>query len=229
MNEITPVDGTNVIRVADFVRITNNTSVYRFSTAPTDMTIPAIDSQPFTGLSQLVNIGSAQRDIKSTANETTVTLVGIDTAMLALVLSSQIKGALIEMWHGFFNSAGNLITETSLGWTNNSGSLVEWRNTYGQPIPWTSSTGNSGLYKFFTGYINAFSISEQFSEEVRAYTGSITVSASSIQLILQNRTAGRFTNDNAWQFFTPGDTSMNRVNFIQNINYAFGQNAPANT
>lgn len=229
MNEITPVDGANIIRVADFVRITNETDVYRFSTAPTDMTIPSIDAQPFTGLSQLVNIGSAQRDIKSTANETTVTLVGIDTSMLALVLSTQIKGALIEMWHGFFDASGNLITTTSLAWLNNSGASVEWENIYGQPLLWTSSTANSGLYKFFTGYINAFSISEQFSEEIRAYTGSITVSASSIQLILQNRTAGRFTNDNAWQFFTPGDTSMNRVNFIQNINYAFGKNAPANT
>jgi hypothetical protein len=40
---------------------------------------------------------------------------------------------------------------------------------------------------------------------------------------LQNRVAGRYTNDNAWQFFNAGDTSMNRVSFITNINYAFGK------
>jgi hypothetical protein len=55
--------------------------------------------------------------------------------------------------------------------------------------------------------------------------GAITVSASSIQLILQNRTAGRYTNNNSWTFFEPTDTSMNRVAFITNINYAFGRTA----
>lgn len=201
MNVITPVVGTNVIRYADFVRITTASAVYRFSTAPTAITVSAVDASPFTGLSQLVSIGSVARDIKSTANETTVTLVGIDTTMLSLVLGAGIKGSEIEMWHGFFDAAGALIT--------------------------TGGTG--GLYQYFNGYINSFSISEQWMEEIRGYVGTVTVSASSIQLILQNRTAGRYTNDNAWKQFAPTDTSMDRVNFIQTINYQFGKNAPANS
>jgi len=201
MNVITPVVGTNTIRYADFVRITTDSATYLFSTAPTAITVSAVDANPFTGLSQLVSIGSASRDIKSTANETTVTLVGIDTAMLSLVLGAGIKGSEIEMWHGFFDAAGALIT--------------------------TGGTG--GLYQYFTGYINSFSISEQWMEEIRGFVGTVTVSASSIQLILQNRTAGRYTNDNAWKQFNPNDTSMNRVNFIQTINYQFGRNAPPNS
>lgn len=195
MNVIAPVVGTNVIRIADFVRINNNTDIYRFATTPTAITVPAVDANPFTGLSQLVKIGSAQRDIKSTANETTVTLVGIDTTMLSLVLGTNIKGAYIQMWHGFFDSNNQLIT--------------------------TGGTG--GLYQFFSGYINSFTISEQWMEEIRAYVGVISVSASSIQLILQNRIAGRYTNNNSWQFFNPTDTSMNRVNYISTQNYLFGK------
>jgi len=201
MNVIAPVVGTNVIRYADFVRITTASATYRFATTPTALTVSAVDASPFTGLSQLVSIGSATRDIKSTANETTVTLVGIDTAMLSLVLGGGLKGSKIEMWHGFFDAAGALIT--------------------------TGGTG--GLYQYFTGFINSFSISEQWTEEVRGYTGTVTVSASSIQIILQNRTAGRYTNNNAWTQFNATDTSMNRVNFIQTINYQFGKNAPANS
>ena len=201
MNVIAPVVGTNVIRYADFVRITTASATYRFATTPTALTVSAVDALPFTGLSQLVSIGSATRDIKSTANETTVTLVGIDTTMLSLVLGAGIKGSKIEMWHGFFDAAGALIT--------------------------TGGTG--GLYQYFTGFINSFGISEQWMEEVRGYTGAVTVSASSIQIILQNRTAGRYTNNNAWTQFNPTDTSMNRVNFIQTINYAFGKNSPANS
>ena len=58
--------------------------------------------------------------------------------------------------------------------------------------------------------------------------GVITVNASSIQLILQNRVSGRYTNDASWQFYNPGDTSMDRVAFIQTINYAFGSTALGN-
>jgi hypothetical protein len=195
MNDITPVQNTNNIRYADFVRVTTPSATYRFSTAPSSMTIPEVDSQPFSGVGQLVQVGNAARDIKSTANETTFTLVGIDTALLGWVLGQEVKGSKIEAWHGFFNENGALIT--------------------------TGGTG--GLYKFFTGYINSFSISEQWMEDVRMMTGLIQVTASSIQLILQNRVAGRYTNDNSWQFFTPGDTSMNRVPFISNINYQFGK------
>ena len=158
MENIVPVQNTNNIRMADFVRVTTSAGIYRFSTAPMPITVPAVDSNSFDGLGILVNIGDVQRDIKSTANETTITLVGIDTALLGLVLNTQIKGCLLEMWHGFFDQNGALIT----------------------------SGGTGGLYKFFTGYINAFAINEQWLEEARQYVGVITVTASSIQIILQN-------------------------------------------
>ena len=223
MNPIAPVENTNVIRYADFVRVTTGSTVYLFSTAPYDITVPSIDASAFTGLSSLVKVGSAQRDIKSTANETTVTLVGIDKAKLAWVLGADIKGSQIEMWHGFFNANNQLITSTSVEWINNINLEVPWTNTSGNIVEWTSSASGSGLYQFFNGYINSFSISEQYMEEVRGYLGTITISASSIQLILQNRTAGRYTNNPSWTFWNSLDNSMNRVNYIQTINYQFGK------
>jgi hypothetical protein len=66
-------------------------------------------------------------------------------------------------------------------------------------------------------------------EEVREFVGVITVSASSIQIILKNRVAGRYTNNNAWQFFNPNDTSMNRVAFVSTVNYYFGRGASSNS
>ena len=201
MNVIAPVNNTNNIRYADFVRITTGSATYRFSTAPTSITVSAVDALPFSGLGQLVNVGNATRDIKSTANETTITLVGIDTTMLSLVLGSDIKGAELEMWHGFFNTNNELIT----------------------------AGGTGGLYQFFNGYINSFAINEQWMEESRSFVGVVNVSASSIQLVLQNRVAGRYTNNNSWQFYNSADTSMNRVNYISTINYFFGKDAPMNS
>jgi hypothetical protein len=201
MNVIPPVENTNNIRYADFVRVTTPDAVYRFASTASALTIPAVDSEPFNALGVLVKVGDTQRDIKSTANETTFTLVGLDTAALGWVLSNQIKGSQIEAWKGFFDTNGALIT--------------------------TGGTG--GLYQSFNGYINSFAIDETWMEEIRMFVGVITVAASSIQLILKNRTAGRYTNDNNWQFFAPGDTSMNRVSFITNINYNFGKGASPNS
>ncbi len=200
MDIITPVQNTNNIRMADFVRITTPSATYRFATTPSALTIPAVDAEPFDGLGILVKLGDVQRDIKSTANETTATLIGLDTAVLGWVLGQEIKGSQIEMWHGFFDTEGALIT----------------------------TGGSGGLYQYFNGYINSFSISEQWMEEIRQFVGTVSVSASSIQIILQNRTAGRYTNDNAWQFFNAGDTSMNRVAFIETINYFFGKDSDPN-
>jgi len=195
MNVIAPVVGTNNIRTADFVRVNTGTDIYRFTTAPSNTLVSAVDSTEFSAVGTLMKVGDVQRDIKSTANDTTVTIVGIDTALLGWVLGQNVKGAQIQMWHGFYNTDDQLLT----------------------------SGGSGGLYQFFSGIITSFTISETWMETSRAYVGTITIAASSIQLILQNRIAGRYTNNNSWQFFNSGDTSMNRVNFIETINYQFGK------
>jgi len=223
VNIITPVQGTNTIRYADFMRLTVNGNVYLFATTPTNVTVAGIGT--FTGLSQLVNVGQVQRDIKSTANETTVTMVGIDTTMLGIVLSANIKGSQLELWHGFFDSNNQLITTIDSAWSNSSGNLIPWVNFEGVEIPWVTTNTNNGLYQYFNGFVNSFSITEDWIEAVRMFTGTITISASSFQLVLQNRTAGRYTNNNSWQTFNSTDTSMNRVNFIETINYQFGKTA----
>jgi len=225
VNLISAVDDTSIIRYADLFRLITPTGTYYFATTPTEITIPSISSTPFTALGQLVKVKSVQRDIKSTPNETSVTLIGIDITMLGLVLQEKIKGSQIDLWHAFFDANGNLITSNNQYWTNNVGNKIGWVNNVGTPISWTSSITSTGVYQYFTGYVNSFTISEQWMEEIRGYVGAITISASNFQLVLQNRTAGRYTNDNAWQSINPGDTSMNRVAFITNINYAFGKAA----
>lgn len=228
MNNIFPTQNTNVIRYADFFRLTTPTGTYLFSTAPYAITVPSISASAFSGLGQLIQVNAAQRDIKSTANETTVTMVGIDTTMLGVVLAEKIKGSKIELWHGFFDSDNQLITTTiapaTIGWTNSSLATIGWTNSSLALIDWASAgTYGSGLYQYFNGYVNTFAISEEWMEDVREFTGVVTISASSFQLILQNRTAGRYTNDAAWQSFSSGDLSMNRVNFVSTINYQFGK------
>jgi len=197
VNVIPPVEDTNVVRVADFVRLIGDGIEARMSTAAVSILVPEVDAEPFDALGLLLNIGDVQRDIKATANGTSFTLTGIDTAVLAAVLDAGIKGSSLEMWHGFFDANGNLLT--------------------------TGGTG--GLYQFFNGFVTGYGISESWDDNARQLVATISMSASSSKLILQNRIAGRFTNNNSWSYYTPGDTSMNRVPFIENINYQFGKTA----
>jgi len=195
MNVIAPVANTNNIRIADFIRINTGVQIYRFCTAASDTTVTAVDATAFSAVGTLIRVGDVQRDIKSTGNDTSVSLTGIDTSMLGFVLSNTVKGSYIQMWHGFYDTNGALIT--------------------------TGGTG--GLYQFFSGYITSFSIQENWMEEARSFVGTIQLGASSTQMTLQNTEAGRYTNDDSWQFFNLGDTSMNRVSFIETINYQFGR------
>jgi hypothetical protein len=201
VNIITPVEGISNIRIADFLRITTTSGTYLMTTAPSNITVAAVDASAFQSVGTLLAIGDVQRDIKSTANDTTITLSGIDTAMLGFVLGQNVKGSPIQLWHGFFDTNGALIT----------------------------TGGTDGLYQYFSGIITSFSIGEQWMDEARMYVGTISVSASSIQLILQNRIAGRYTNNSSWQFYNSGDTSMIRVPFIETINYQFGKDAAPNS
>lgn len=194
-NVIAPIENTNNIRYADFIRIVTPYATYRLSTAPVPITVSAVDANPFDALGALIGIGKIQRDIKSTANQTNITIVGIDPVYLGAVLNLDFKGSQVTMWKGFFDTSNQLIT--------------------------TGGTG--GLYQYFYGFINTFNISEQWMEEARMMVGTINLSAANIQMILQNRVAGRFTNNASWQFYNAGDTSMNRVATISTLTYPFGK------
>ena len=196
MNPIVPIQNTNSIRVADFVRLNGTGIVANLTTAPAAITVSAL-STTFDAAGSLLTVGDVQRDIKATSNETNFTITGLDTAILAQILNAGIKGSTLQMYHGFFDENNNLIT--------------------------TGGTG--GLYQFFNGFVTSYGITENWDDNARMLVATISIAATSSKLILQNRISGRFTNNNSWQFYNPTDTSMNRVPFISNINYQFGKAA----
>lgn len=81
--------------------------------------------------------------------------------------------------------------------------------------------GNS--YLRFTGIITSYNIAEEREGQDDNFT--ITVAASSYRTVLQNRIAGRKTNEKSWKFFDPTDTSMDRVYSIAGVQFDFGKDA----
>jgi len=124
----------------------------------------------------------------------TIQLTGIDPANVSLILSSDIKGSLVEVWRGFFDSNNQIIT-----------------------------TPTTQFFKRYQGIINNVSISEQFDASARIRIATCSISCSSMRRVLENRFSGIKTNENNWQKLYPNDLSMSRVAEISNQYFDFGK------
>ena len=90
---------------------------------------------------------------------------------------------------------------------------------------WRGFYDNQGIlgntYLRFTGIITGYALEEDRQGDQDNFT--VTVSASSYKTVLQNRIAGRKTNEESWKFFNPTDTSMDRVYGISGVQFDFGK------
>lgn len=193
MTTINAVTGSQ-INHAEFVRLTvgktGAQTIYTFCNAAAPITIDGIT---FSNLGALLSVGDVQRDIKATSDDMTIALTGIDPTNVALILSNDIKGSLVEVWRGFFDSNNQIIT-----------------------------TPTTQFFKRYQGIINSVSITEDFNSEARTRIATCSISCSSMRRVLENRLSGIKTNENNWQFLYPNDTSMSRVAEISNTYFDFG-------
>lgn len=197
MTAIYAVSGSQ-INHAEFVRLTvgNAATVYTFCNAASPITVDGII---FANLGALLNVGDVQRDIKATSDDMTIQLTGIDSANVGIILGNEIKGSLVEIWRGFFDSNNQIIT-----------------------------TPTTQFFKRYQGIINSVSITEDFNTELRQRIATCSIACSSLRRILENRLSGMKTNQDAWQFvYGANETSMNRVAEISNQYFDFG--APPKT
>jgi hypothetical protein len=191
MTTINAVTGSQ-INHAEFVKLTvgNAATVYTFCNAAAPITVGGIT---FANLGALLSVGDVQRDIKATSDDMTIALTGIDPTNVGIILGNDIKGSLVEVWRGFFDSNNQIIT-----------------------------TPTTQFFKRYQGIINSVSITEDFNSEARQRIATCSISCSSMRRILENRLSGVKTNQNNWQFIYPSDTSMNRVSEISNTFFDFG-------
>lgn len=186
---------SNSIRHTEFVKLSigplgSPTSVYRFCNAASPITV---DGNTYTNLSGLLAVGDVQRDIKSTSDDMTIQLTGIDPSNVNLILSEDIKGSIVEVFRGFFDSNNQIIT-----------------------------TPTTQFFKRYQGIVSNVSITEDFNTEARTRIATCSLSCTSMRRILENRIAGIKTNQQSWQAIYPNDTSMNRVGSIAATYFDFG-------
>jgi len=79
----------------------------------------------------------------------------------------------------------------------------------------------ANTYPRFTGIITNYAILNDREDIDDNFT--VSVSASSYRTIFENRVAGRYTNQESWQTYSPGDNSMNNVYSIAGRTFDFGK------
>jgi hypothetical protein len=165
-------------------------NVYTFCNAASPITV---DGMTFSNLGSLLNIGEIKRETKATSGDLTISLTGVDGANVAVILGADIKGSLVEVWRGFFDSNNQIITTPTLQ-----------------------------FFKRYQGYVSNFSVTEDWNEQMRSRVATCSISCSSFRTILQNRISGLKTNPTVWKNFYSGDTSMDRVPVIASTFFDFG-------
>lgn len=183
------------IRHAEFIRMQvgkpGAITAYTFCNAAASITVSGIS---FTGMGSLLGLSEIQQDMKNTSADLSVTLTGIASANIAILLGADIKGSTVEVWRGFLDTNNQIITSPS-----------------------------TQFFKRYSGIINSASISEQWDDRARQRVATCTVSCCSMRRVLENLVSGMKTNDNSWKFKYPGDASMSRVAAISNTYFDFGK------
>jgi hypothetical protein len=181
------------INHAEFIKLSVGATptVYTFCNAAGPITV---GGNTFTNLGSLLMLGEIQQEMKNTSVDLTISLTGIDAANVALVLSSDIKGSIVEVWRGFLDSNNQIITSPT-----------------------------TQFFKRYTGLVNNVSITENWDDAARSRIATCSLACTSMRKILDARLAGMKTNKASWQFYYPSDVSMDRVTVVSGTYFDFGK------
>jgi len=160
------------------------------------------NSKTYQALAGFLTVSEIQNNISNANDEVQVSLSAIPPTYIAAVLGTQIKGGEINIYRAFFDYS-------------------------------TQEVITNQIYKRFAGIVSNFSVQEDietFAQDV-GVTHTITIIASSIMGVLENKVSGRRTNRQDYQIFYTEinnvnyliDPSMDRVDALFNQSFDFGK------
>lgn len=160
----------------------------------------------YTALAGFLTLSEIQSNINSTNDDIQIGLSAIPSSYIEAILGYPIKGGEIVIYRAFFDYT-------------------------------TQEVLTGEIYKRFTGVITNFNVQEDIDPDINqpSVTHTITVMASSILGVLENKVTGRRTNpDDFAQVFSEiansgTDPSMDRVLTLHNAAFDFGRPYTATT
>jgi hypothetical protein len=167
-----------------------SSTVLRFSDFRNTATI---NSESYAPLGKLMAITSTSKELRPSAGELTITMVGIPNTALGEILYSRIKGSPVEIYRDFFN-----------------------------PTTGIRLAVDYAPFGRFKGYVTNYSIQEEYDVDARDSTITIALTCASVVETLSNKIVGRRTNPSSQKSFYPTDLSMDRVPTLKDAVFDFG-------
>lgn len=178
------------------------------------------NGRTYTALAGFLQVGELQQDISASNNEINIGMSAIPPEYITAILGAQVKGGKVRILRVFFDSATQQVAVIG---------------------------GVTQIFPRFNGIITNYNVSEEVSQNVNGgeVSHTITVVASSINGVLENRVSGRRTNRKNYQyryddkkiFYSGGvvvsgnilssaittDQSLNRIETLHNASFDFGK------
>lgn len=157
------------------------------------------NNKTYTALAGFLDISEIQSNLANATDEIQVSLSAIPSNYLAATLDTQIKGGRIAIYRAFFD--------------------------------YTTQTVITGqIHKRFEGIVSNYSVQENLDVNGQSadVTHTITIIASSIMGVLENRISGRRTNKRDFsivysEISNTADKSMDSVEALFNSSFDFGR------
>ena len=198
---ITAVQGTQ-IRHGMLIDLEINTQTYYISNLYTSITYAGHD---YTQLGHFMGVTDIPDDLRPTNNQITVTLSGIPPD---------------DGSTNYMNIALN---------SNLKGSKIKIYRAFFDLTNGALMTNQ--VYQRFNGYVSNYSLNENWDQENRVVSNSISIQCSSVHAILERQFSGRRTNEKDQQYWFTGDTGMYKIKSVADSQFDFGKpfTAPAST
>ncbi len=152
------------------------------------------DGSVYVPLGKLMAVTPTVSELRTSFRNLTVTVSGIPNASLQDILTSEYKGSVVELRRGVYDVA--------------TGALI---------------TGGTNPVIKFKGFVNNWSLNEDYNIVDRTSTNTIQFDCNSLIDILANKIAGRRTNSASMKRFYPTDVSFDRVAKLENTEFNFGK------
>jgi hypothetical protein len=198
---ITQVDGNN-IEHGVLIDLTLDSTTYYISNCYKEV---VYDGNTYQALAGFLTVSEIQSNISNANDEVQVSLSAIPPIYIEKTLGEQIKGGEINIYRAFFDYTTQEVLK--------------------------DGSGNPKVYRRFTGIISNYSVQEDINVTAQTpeVNHTITIIASSIMGVLENKVSGRRTNQDDYQIVWPelgnssSDKSMDRVDTLFNQSFDFGK------
>jgi hypothetical protein len=146
-------------------------------------------------MGSFLNITEMQNDLRATNNQLTVSLSGIPIS---------------DGTPNFLNIALN---------SKIKGSRIQIYRAF-----FEANTMNVlGVFQRYNGYVSNYSLGENWDQENRLVSNTISLQCSNINAIIEKQYSGRRTNVGDQEKFFPGDSGMYRVKLLADTQFDFGK------